>query len=92
MRVPAQGVRDITFTADGARFFSTGFDKVIRLWDTETGKVISTLGEGKMFYTLRLHPDPDKQNVLMAGCGDKKVTHPPSLCWFTKTRIDISPR
>ena len=44
-----------------------------QVWDTETGQVISSFGEGKMYYTAKLHPDADKQNVLMAGCADKKV-------------------
>lgn len=26
-----------------------------------------------MSYTVRLHPDDDKQNVLMAGTSDKKI-------------------
>ena len=35
--------------------------------------MIRSFGEGKMFYCSVLHPDPAKQNVLMAGCQDKKV-------------------
>ena len=69
----AQGVRDINFSNDGRRFLSTSYDKVIKLWDTETGQVIRTFGEGKMFFVAKFHPDPAKQNVLMAGAQDKKV-------------------
>ena len=36
-------------------------------------QVISTLGEGKMYYTAKLHPNTDQQNMLFAGCADKKV-------------------
>lgn len=68
-----QGIRDVQFSNDGHKFLSTGYDKVIKLWDTETGQVIRTFGEGKMFFTAKFHPNDDKQNVLMAGCQDKKV-------------------
>lgn len=68
-----KGVRDINFSNDGRRFLSSSYDKVIKLWDTETGQVIRTIGEGKMFFTAKFHPDDGKQNVLMAGCQDKKV-------------------
>jgi pre-mRNA-processing factor 17 len=43
-----QGVRDITFSNDGRRFVSTGYDKNIRLWDTETGTVLQTFNTGKV--------------------------------------------
>jgi WD40 repeat protein len=52
-----QGVRDITFSNDGRRFVSTGFDKMIRVWDTETGAVLRSLSNGKMNYCVTLHPE-----------------------------------
>lgn len=36
-------------------------------------QVITTLNVGKLFYCGVFHPDDDKQNVLMSGCGDKKI-------------------
>ncbi|KAK2075528.1 hypothetical protein QBZ16_001636 [Prototheca wickerhamii] len=69
----SKGVRDVWFSRDGSRFASTGYDKAIRVWDTETGAVLGKYGEGKMAYTVRFHPDEDKQNVLMAGTADKKI-------------------
>ena len=74
-RAPAvrQGVRDINFSNDGRRFLSSSYDKVIKLWDTETGQVITSLGEGKMFFAAKFHPDDSKQNVVMGGCQDKKI-------------------
>uniref|UniRef100_A0A1D2A1Q3 Pre-mRNA-processing factor 17 n=1 Tax=Auxenochlorella protothecoides TaxID=3075 RepID=A0A1D2A1Q3_AUXPR len=68
-----KGVRDAWFSNDGRKFVTTGYDKVIRLWDSETGAVLGKYGEGKMAYTVRFHPDDDKQNMLMAGMADKKI-------------------
>ena len=66
-----KAVKDINFTSDGARFVSSSHDKKIKLWDTETGKVISTFTSGKMAYAAVLHPE--KQNILMAAQSDKKI-------------------
>lgn len=38
--LPTQGVKDIWFSNDGRRFVSTGYDKKIRYWDTETGAIL----------------------------------------------------
>lgn len=67
----SKGVRDITFNNDGSRFVSTGYDKNVRLWDTETGKVLQTFNTGKIYYCVTLHPE--KQSTLMAGASDKKI-------------------
>uniref|UniRef100_A0A383WPQ6 Pre-mRNA-processing factor 17 n=1 Tax=Tetradesmus obliquus TaxID=3088 RepID=A0A383WPQ6_TETOB len=69
----SKGVKDINFTNDGSKFVSVGYDKNIRLWDTETGQVITTLNTGKLYFCGVFHPEDDKQNVLMAGCADKKI-------------------
>ncbi|PNY08390.1 pre-mRNA-processing factor 17-like protein [Trifolium pratense] len=69
----SKAVRDICFTNDGTKFLSAGYDKNIKYWDTETGQVISTFSTGKIPYVVKLNPDEDKQNVLLAGMSDKKI-------------------
>ncbi|KAF5949079.1 hypothetical protein HYC85_015036 [Camellia sinensis] len=69
----SMAVRDIWFRNDGTKFLTTGYDKNIKYWDTETGQVISAFSTGKIPYVVRLNPDEDKQNILLAGMSDKKV-------------------
>ncbi|CAH9139991.1 unnamed protein product [Cuscuta epithymum] len=69
----SKAVRDIWFSNDGTKFLSASFDNNIKYWDTETGKVISTFSTGKRPYVVRLNPDEDKQNLLLAGMSDKKI-------------------
>lgn len=66
-------VRDICFSNDGKRFLSAGFDKYIKLWDTETGQCISRFTNKKIPYCVKFNPDDDKQNIFVAGCSDKKI-------------------
>lgn len=69
----SKAVRDVSFNNDGSKFLSAGYDRKIKLWDTETGKVVSTFSTGKVPYVVKLHPDEDKQHVLLAGMSDKKI-------------------
>ncbi|XP_038713980.1 pre-mRNA-processing factor 17-like isoform X2 [Tripterygium wilfordii] len=69
----SKGVRDISFCNDGTKFLTAGYDKNIKYWDTETGQVISTFSTGKVPYVVKLNPDEDKQNILLAGMSDKKI-------------------
>ncbi|KAL5723752.1 hypothetical protein ACHQM5_007109 [Ranunculus cassubicifolius] len=68
-----KSVRDISFSNDGTKFLSAGYDKNIKYWDTETGQVISSFSTGKVPYVVKLNPDDDKQNILLAGMSDKKI-------------------
>lgn len=52
----SKGVRDITFSNDGRRFVSTGYDKNVHVWDTETGQVgaVAEAQEGRVTLALVL--------------------------------------
>ncbi|KAJ3014176.1 pre-mRNA-processing factor 17 [Thoreauomyces humboldtii] len=69
----SKAVRDITFNNDGTKFLSASYDKYIKLWDTETGKCISSFTTKRIPYCVKFNPDPDKQNVFLTGCADKKI-------------------
>eukprot|EP01007_Sphenomonas_quadrangularis_P002798 NODE_473_length_1445_cov_181.657593_g354_i0.p1 GENE.NODE_473_length_1445_cov_181.657593_g354_i0~~NODE_473_length_1445_cov_181.657593_g354_i0.p1 ORF type:complete len:423 (+),score=129.53 NODE_473_length_1445_cov_181.657593_g354_i0:29-1270(+) len=73
-------VKDIAFNPDGERFVSSGYDRFIRLWDTETGQVIRTMSNSKIAYCLKFHPDEQRSHLFLAGCSDKKI-----WCWDTKS-------
>jgi len=68
-----QALKDICFSADGSRFVSCSHDRDVKLWDTETGKVLMAVTSGKVANCVRLHPHADKQNTLLVGTADRKV-------------------
>jgi pre-mRNA-processing factor 17 len=63
----------VTFSNDGRRFLSCGYDRAMKLWDTETGQCIKRFSNGKIPYVVRFHPDEDKQHIFLAGMSDKKI-------------------
>ncbi|KAN0024186.1 hypothetical protein ACTFIV_008586 [Dictyostelium citrinum] len=69
----SQAVRDICFSNDGRRFLSCGYDRQTRLWDTETGKILSSFTNGKIPYCIKFNPDDDKQEQFLCGGSDKKI-------------------
>ncbi|XP_042869900.1 pre-mRNA-processing factor 17-like [Penaeus japonicus] len=75
-----QAVRDACFDNDGKQFLSAGYDRFIKLWDTETGDCISRFTSRKIPYCVKFHPDEEKQNLFVAGTSDKKI-----VCWDIRT-------
>jgi pre-mRNA-processing factor 17 len=69
----SKAVRDVSFSNDGRRFLSCSYDKNINLWDTETGECLASFSNGRIPYTVRFHPDDNRQNVFLAGGADKKI-------------------
>lgn len=70
-----RALKDIAFSPTGTRFLSTGHDRQIKLWDTETGKCIKSFSNGKMAHVVKWFPEEDKggEGVFLAGMGDKKI-------------------
>ncbi|CAO1340577.1 unnamed protein product [Diamesa serratosioi] len=75
-----QAVRDVDFNARGTQFVSAGYDRYLKLWDTETGNVISRFTSRKVPYCVKFHPDYNKQHLFVCGTSDKKI-----LCWDTRS-------
>ena len=51
----------------------TGYDRYIKLWDTERGECISRFTNKKVPYCVKFNPDEDKQHLFVAGLSDKKI-------------------
>lgn len=71
-------IRDICFSYDGTKFLSASYDKTIKLWDTEHGKLLHTFNNRKMPYCVKFNPDGHKQHLFVGGYSDKKI-----LTWDT---------
>jgi pre-mRNA-processing factor 17 len=69
-----KGIRDLNFNRDGSRFVTAGFDRKIRLWDTETGECLLTVSLAREPICVKFHPAEDKQNLFVTGGYDKKIT------------------
>jgi pre-mRNA-processing factor 17 len=79
-----KAVRDVTFNNSGAKFLSGGYDKTVKLWDTETGKCISSFFTKATPYCLKFNPDGDKQNLFLTGCSDNKILQVSDVYSYTK--------
>lgn len=68
-----QAVKDICWNNKGTQFLSAGYDRYIKLWDTEAGTVISRFTSRKIPFCVKFHPDNNKQHLFVAGTSDKKI-------------------
>jgi pre-mRNA-processing factor 17 len=74
----SKAVREVQFSSDGRQFLSASYDRLVRLWDTETGKVLGTYSTGKTPYCVKFHPT--RPNLFLVGQQDKKIVE-----WNTET-------
>lgn len=66
-------VKDITFNNDGTQFLSGSYDKTVKLWDTETGKVIQRFNTHSIVNCVKFNPKPDLHHMMLAGLANKKI-------------------
>ncbi|KAK4526418.1 hypothetical protein GAYE_SCF24G4333 [Galdieria yellowstonensis] len=69
----SKSVRDIVFDHDGRRFLSAGYDRLIRLWDTETGSCLQTFPIASNPYCVRFYMGNEGCNEFLVGCSDKRI-------------------
>lgn len=64
-------VKDVNFNPDGTSFLSTSYDKMVKLWDTETGKCLSRFTNGSVANCVKFNPaDP---NSFLIGTANRKI-------------------
>lgn len=68
-----QAVKDVAFNNKGTQFVSAGYDRYLKLWDTETGAVVHRFTSRKIPFCVKFHPDNNKQHLFVAGTSDKKI-------------------
>ena len=64
-------VRDVQFNEDGTKFLSASFDRYIRLWETESGKVLNTFTNRRVPYVVKFYPKDN--NLFVVGMSDNKI-------------------
>ncbi|KAI1850870.1 hypothetical protein JX266_003535 [Neoarthrinium moseri] len=68
-----KAVSDICFNNSGTQFLSASFDRMMKLWDTETGTCINKFTTGKTPHVIRFNPSPEHSHEFLAGMSDKKI-------------------
>lgn len=67
----AEAVRDISFAPDGKTFLSVSYDKFVKIWDTETGQVISRHTNRDTPLCARFHPT--RAGEFLAGMRGRVI-------------------
>lgn len=80
-----QAVKDVAFNNKGTQFVSAGYDRYLKLWDTETGDVVHRFTSRKIPFCVKFHPDNNKQHLFVAGTSDKKIICV-SVLWLSSIR------
>lgn len=68
-----KAITDLSFNNDGSRFLSGGFDRRIRLWDTETGQCVNRFNCGKTPHVIKFNPSAENGHEFLAGLSDNRI-------------------
>ena len=68
-----KALSDIATNTSGTQFLTSSYDRMIKLWDTETGACINRFTTGKTPHVIRFNPSPEHSNEFLAGMSDKKI-------------------
>ncbi|KAL2117584.1 hypothetical protein VTJ04DRAFT_7244 [Mycothermus thermophilus] len=68
-----KAVTDLSFNNDGTKFLSGGFDRRIRLWDTETGQCVNRFNCGKTPHVIKFNPSSENGHEFLAGLSDNRI-------------------
>ncbi|RDA90251.1 hypothetical protein CP533_0667 [Ophiocordyceps camponoti-saundersi (nom. inval.)] len=69
----SKAVSDICFNNAGTQFLSSSYDRMIKLWDTETGRCVTKFTTGKTPHVIKFNPVPEHATEFLAGMSDKKI-------------------
>lgn len=69
----SKAISDVCFNSSGTQFLSASYDRMMKLWDTETGVCISKFTTGKIPHVIKFNPDPEHSGEFLAGMSDKKI-------------------
>ncbi|KAK4159532.1 WD40-repeat-containing domain protein [Cladorrhinum sp. PSN259] len=68
-----KAISDLSFNTGGTKFLSGGFDRRIRLWDTETGQCINRFNCGKTPHVIKFNPSAENGHEFLAGLSDNRI-------------------
>ena len=60
-------VKSIAFNNHGEHFLSSAFDKVIQLWDTETGQAVGTFSNNTTGFSVKFNPKDNHEFLVAAS-------------------------
>lgn len=68
-----KAVTDLSFNTEGTKFLSGGFDRRMRLWDTETGQCVNRFNCGKTPHVIKFNPSAENGHEFLAGLSDNRI-------------------